>query len=207
MGAKVDLTGRTFGRLLVIGDTKIRNKDKRIMWLCKCECGNETNVEPRSLINGATKSCGCLWPERSKKHGASGTKLYSTWVGMLNRCRCKTSNNYEFYGAKGISVCKEWVDFLGFQKSAIENGYEKGLSIDRKNPSGNYEPGNCRWATRKQQDRNKRNTKFVLINGEKTTISDVAEKYGLNYCMLSHRYDVGIRDEKILSPCRRGIKL
>lgn len=105
------------------------------------------------------------------KHGQSKTRIYSIWVMM--RQRCYNTNNKDFYnyGAKGITVCNEWLrDVNQFKKWAIENGYNETLTLDRIDPCGNYEPGNCRWATMKQQANNNKNTIYVEINGNICTL-------------------------------------
>ena len=161
-----DLNGMIFGRLKVIRESG-RAKDRHIVWTCQCECGNVVNVSSRELVNGHTKSCGCLQKDiissMRYKHGDRDSRLYSVWKTMKKRCENKNCKSYKWYGAKGVSVCKEWQDYIEFKKWAIENGYNENAlkgecTIDRIDPCGNYEPSNCRWVSMAEQAKNKRKT-------------------------------------------------
>ena len=158
-----DLTGKKFGKLTVIKYYG-SNKYKRALWLCKCDCGNIKVIVGNSLISGLTISCGCYNKEsaskRFTKHKLSSCKLYKVWHGMKTRCYDKNFIYYCNYGGRGIKICDEWKNnFTTFYNWAIANGYKEGLTIDRINNDGNYEPSNCRWATRAEQNRNKRYNK------------------------------------------------
>lgn len=158
-----DLTGKKFGRLTVIKRCG-SNKNRRALWLCQCDCGNTKIILGNSLLSKSTLSCGCYNKEHSKnihtKHSLSYTKLYKVWGGMKTRCYNPNFMYYCNYGGRGIAICKEWKDdFSNFYKWAISNGYREGLTIDRINNDGNYEPSNCRWITRAEQNRNQRKTR------------------------------------------------
>jgi hypothetical protein len=129
-----------------------------VMWLCRCECGVEREVWDFSLVRGQSLSCGCLHKKllvrRLTTHAMTHSREYRIWRSMKQRCHNPKCSSYKYYGARGIKVCERWrnsfVDFYA------DMGPSNGLEIDRINNDGNYEPSNCRWATREQQMRNKR---------------------------------------------------
>lgn len=143
-----DLLGMKFGRLLV---TEKDNELKRGKWKCVCDCGSLVSVAGTALRKSHTRSCGCLHPDVMSivktTHGDSYSELYSTWAGMHSRCGRK--GKYE-----QVITCDEWSKYEPFKEWAISNGFEPGLTLDRKNPNLGYTPDNCRWATYQQQVRN-----------------------------------------------------
>jgi hypothetical protein len=167
MGKFNDLTGRRFSRLLVLG---IAGKDENgcIRWLCQCDCGKQKTVYGLNLTRGFSKSCGCLQKERAAEsstgnswsvtHGCHRTPEYVAWQGIIQRCLNPNNKSYDNYGGRGIQVCDRWVEsFEKFLADMGEKPEPKELySIDRINNDGDYEPSNCRWATRDQQLGNQR---------------------------------------------------
>ena len=109
------------------------------------------------------------------KHGMRNTRLYNIWRAMRQRCNNPRNSRYSLYGGRGISVCKEWEVFENFYQWAMKSGYKEDLTIDRKNTDGNYEPSNCKWSTQKEQQNNRRNNTFVIVNGVSHTVSEWAE--------------------------------
>jgi len=154
----VSLVGRQFGRLTVL--ERVPNKGKRVMYHCLCSCGGECTIQADSLRRGVTQSCGCLHAEVFKqiitKHGCYNDPLRAVLNTMRQRCNNPNNKDYQFYGARGVHVCPDWSDYLAFKQWALANGYATGLTIDRINPNGNYEPSNCRWITIQEQQRNRR---------------------------------------------------
>lgn len=195
MTKTADLVGQRFGRLTVIKKIGVRKVGQRgqtkTVWLCKCDCGNEKEVLRNSLVSGNTKSCGCLEKETKKtmhvKHGEAKTRLWKIWCGMRERCNNPNNQDYSYYGGRGIIVCDSWSDkkdgFINFRSWAMANGYTDELTLDRVNVNGNYEPSNCRWATRKEQTRNRNITVQIPL-------SEIAEIEGISY---QQAYDKFVR--------------
>jgi hypothetical protein len=160
---RIDLTGRRFGRLVVVEYSETRGK--LAFWLCKCDCGNEKIISRSSLRTGNSNSCGCLQKElttqRNFRHGYSFRgckgKHYIAWASMMARCYCGSSEDFYLYGERGISVCEEWhdpVNYINWRKS--KEPVPKGYSVDRIDVNGNYCPENCRFASATTQSRNRR---------------------------------------------------
>jgi len=180
------IPGTRFGRLIV-KSFEGRNRQYDSLWRVWCDCGNETIVRGGALKNGHTQSCGCLQRERTAKakttHGLffdKGTgkrrKLYRVWTSMKERCFNPNSKSYKYYGKRGISVHKEWAEnYSSFHEWAIKTGYKEGLTIDRKDVNGNYEPSNCRWISQSQQSRNMRSNRHLAFCGIKKSVTEWAE--------------------------------
>lgn len=192
-GKYIDLTGQKFGKLTAVRYKGVRGR-RRTYWECVCECGNTVCVASVHLKSGHTKSCGCLKIERienlNKKTGLSHSKLGYAYRNMLNRCFYPKIEMYKEYGARGITVCSEWLDkekgFENFVEWAKANRYSEGLTLDRIDVNGNYEPSNCRWVDLYTQANNKRNNLYLRINGEVDTVGNWARKLNVSYWNLRH---------------------
>ena len=208
MGTKEDIAGKKYNRLTLVRPAY--KKGTRWIWECLCDCGNITFLESYAVKSGHTKSCGCLYLETRGKtrlvHGGCKelASLYHIWENMKARCFNPKSANYSHYGARGITVCDEWrQDFQSFINWSVANNYEYGLSIERLNVDGNYEPTNCKWIPRNAQGRNKRNSRRVIVDGEEVSLSEYfysqkAEE-SIDYYNFSCRISLGWTLEKALS--------
>ena len=199
-----DLTGKKFDRLTVLRrgpDKKTKNGSKIHYWECVCDCGEVVYVQHYNLTEGSVRSCGCLSRDvHSRQNGLSTSRLYNVWAGIKKRCFSETYYAYKNYGGRGITMCDEWKNsFLSFYEWAVSNGYEYGLSIDRIDNDGNYEPSNCRWATRKTQDNNKRQNHFVEHNGESLSLAMWQERTGIRQETIRRRLKMGWSAEKALT--------
>lgn len=196
----VDLVGMRFGRLVVLrrGD---RNKSRKYNWECVCDCGNFKTAPTDVLRSGNTKSCGCLRREITaqrdrmrKKHGLSRTPEHAVWRQMMKRCLDERDRSFGNYGARGITVCKEWFDFERF---LADMGIRPSIDhqIDRKDNGKGYSKENCRWVTRTQNMRNKRNTIWLILDGKKVTTGEASEKTGVKYKTIKTRLSAGLTQE------------
>lgn len=176
--------GNIYGRLMIIKELPDVKNYRRV--LCKCECGNLKEVSLPLLKNRDIKSCGCLRRELNFKHNLTNHPLYVIWAGMKARCENKSHFGYPYYGKRGICVCEDWHEFIKFYQWAILT-YRKGLEIDRINVNGNYEPSNCRWVTKKENARNRRNTFYIEYKGNKKSLPEWAEILNIRYQKLYDR--------------------
>lgn len=192
MGATIDLTGQRFGRLVVVGRADPpSNEYGNAVWHCRCDCGNEKDIDSHSLRNGDTRSCGCLQRERVAEshttHGRSSSRLYYVWQHMIQRCENQHNPAYDDYGGRGIKICEEWHDFKTFEQWAERTGYRDDLTIDRIDVNEGYNPVNCRWATTAEQARNKRNNINITYRGVTRCLSDWATTLGIGLATLWYR--------------------
>lgn len=187
-----DVSGKKYGRLTAIrkaGIKEYKSGKKRVVWECKCECGNTIFTTAYLLEKGKTRSCGCYHKEIAskvhKKHGESNSPLYCVWKQLRYRCERQSHKQYKNYGGRGIKVCESWSNsFASFRDWAMSNGYRRGLSIDRIDVDGNYEPSNCRWITMKDQQNNRRNNHRVTYKENTYTISELAVEICVPYNTL-----------------------
>ena len=144
-GVRANLTGRRFERLCVVSRAD-DSRDGRTRWTCRCDCGAALTTLAASLLGGATRSCGCLHRELAARnkttHGRWNTATYRAWADMITRCMNRKRPNFDRYGGRGITVCNRWLNFNAFRADMGDR--PRGLTLDRINNDGNYEPGNCR---------------------------------------------------------------
>jgi hypothetical protein len=179
-----DITGQRFGMLVASSFIEARNGQS--LWECVCDCGAKTVVAAGNLKR--QKSCGCWRNEIRQKHGLCGTRLYNIYDKMKLRCTDPKTDSYKHYGGRGIEICSEWLnDNTSFFKWALANGYNDQLEIERIDRNGNYEPSNCKWATRKEQMNNTSQNFILEFNGEKLTLTEAAEKYNISRKTLWNR--------------------
>lgn len=179
----IDIAGQRFGRLVAIRFLGSRLHDGSRCYECHCDCGEVLILETNRLRSGNTRSCGCLRREitvdRMTTHGGCRWPEYKVWRVMIQRCELKTSQSYPRYGGRGISVCEQWMHSFENFISDMGRRSSQNHSIERKDNNGNYEPSNCRWATRKEQNRNTRTNTFLTVGGEARCIAEWAEMRGL----------------------------
>lgn len=204
-----DLTGNKFNRLTVTG---LAGKRPNIegthyyLWNCICECGRPAIATTNRLKSGQSKSCGCLDSEVSSlrmikfntTHGMCRSPGYSTWARMIARCYNQKHPAFENYGARGISVCDRWKMVENFLLDMWPRPSSKH-SLDRINNNGNYEPSNCRWATDKEQQRNKRNNCLLTFNGETLCCATWAERLNIRPGVIVNRLRSGWSEERALT--------
>lgn len=209
-----DLTGKRFGKLTVIeldhfGKAYKNAKTNSAFWRCKCDCGNEVLVPTTRLKTGNTTSCGCQIQNELESRGTFGIyyeELRSKYQAMVSRCTNPNNEYYQWYGGRGIKICDRWLDnssgLQNFYYDMIE-GYEPGLTIDRKDVNGDYSPENCRWMDRKGQQYNKRSNVYVDYYGKKICLAELAEKFspytGIDSSKISHRLNEGYTIDEALN--------
>lgn len=196
MSKRLELTGKKFGRLTIL--KRFWVKDKQSMYCqCECDCGKIIKIRSNDVVYGKTKSCGCFRSEyvtkKNFKHGHTYLKngktfqsgIYQVWAGMIQRCTNKKSHAYKYYGARGITVCKRWTKFKCFLEDMGER--PDGMTIERKNNNGDYEPGNCCWATDAEQNRNQRKNIIIEFDGKNMCLSELSRTVGINMYTLWDR--------------------
>lgn len=213
MGRKIDLTGKTFGKLTVVGG--FRRKNGRSYWTCRCECGVIKDVEGCTLRGGQTKSCGCYSREATaaklRKYGkrASTIREYRIWQSMKARCQYQTRRSWAAYGGRGITVCERWNESFPAFLEDMGPAPSVKHSIDRIDNDKGYCPENCRWATNREQSLNRRNNRRLTLNGVTLTSKEWSEKIGIDRGTIEARIDCyGWSVEKALTTPKvyRGVR-
>lgn len=197
--------GQQFVRLTAVRFIK-QDRPGTPRWEFQCACGNIITARISNVKSGAIASCGCLRKEltsaRRTTHGMRQSREYISWARMLQRCQNPRSTGWEEYGGRGISISERWMKFEDFFE---DMGPMPGpnYSIDRIDVNGNYEPGNCRWATAIDQARNRRNSIIVEYDGEKMHLIDACKMIGISYSTVQTRLNRGWSMKDALSPLRR----
>ncbi len=184
MGVFRDLSGQKFGAL-----TAVRREGsyrKKALWRCRCDCGNDASVSSDRLVSGNTKSCGCARQHHGHAVRGKMTPTYRSWHSMICRCTNAATPHFDRYGGRGIGACASWVKFENF---LADMGERPSLAhtIDRVDNNGNYEPNNCRWATRREQANNRSTNRLFEFAGEQLTYREIARRTGLSDELLRHR--------------------
>lgn len=191
-----------FGRLTFIEEATPKGTIRR--GLFRCDCGVEKPMALNHIRNGRVVSCGCESARRScvrfTKHGGYRTPEYKSWNAMHQRCLNLQSTSYPDYGGRGITICPEWRGEGGLKRFVTDMGQRPaGTTLDRIDSNGNYEPGNCRWATPKRQQNNRRVSKFLTFQGETLTQSEWTERLRFGKNIISERLRKGWTVEKALT--------
>ena len=204
----IDLTGQIFSRLTV--SKKAENIGQKTAWFCICSCGSKLIVTSTHLKSGDTQSCGCYHHDelisRNTTHNMSHSREFKSWAQAINRCTNKSSPDYANYGERGISVCSRWSGKNGFHNFYFDMGSRpKNTSIERKNNYAGYSPGNCCWATRAEQNNNKRSNINLTYNGKTQTAKQWARELSIYPQTLYARLNRGWTTYRALStPIRKG---
>lgn len=204
MGKVKDITGERFGRLTVKGiGVRVRGA---FAWFCLCDCGGSVTVETGALRSGNTTSCGCFGRDQrikaQTKHGMHLHPAYRSWTAMKKRCDAPTTVGYAEYGGRGITYCDQWKGFEVFWDD-MGATWLPGLSIDRIDSDGNYEPSNCKWSTPKEQANNRRDNVLVTLpDGRTMNITQACEHYGLDRRAVYARIRYGWPESDWFKPTR-----
>lgn len=203
MGIKqeTDILGYVYGRLTVESFSykeKLSKAGYEYYFNCKCKCGNNKKIKRSSLKNKRVNSCGCLHTEQLIERNENNrkydigldnqfNKLYGSWKAMHDRCNNPLHVRYSRYGGRGIKIFEDWNNWNSFRDWAIDNGWKDGLTIERLDFNGNYEPTNCTWATYKEQANNTSTNKYIKYKGETKTLSRWCEELDLKYDRIKAR--------------------
>ena len=177
---------------------------------CVCDCGNVAFVDLYKILNGHTRSCGCMTRRAgnnapAEHHGKSKTPLYHVWNAMLDRCMNKNAKSFDRYGGRGIKVCDEWFSYSAFEEWALGNGYQCGLEIDRIDNDGDYSPDNCRWITHAENLQNTHRRRTIMVGGNEETIANIAHGMGVRYNDVYNLVRRGKNGDEIVSIIQRRL--
>jgi len=190
MGFAKDLSGLRFGRLLVQRFDH-NNKYGQSIWLCLCDCGKSKAISGNDLSTGNSKSCGCFALEIRTKHGKSKTRTYRVWEAMIGRCHNPLNPVFDYYGGRGIFVCDQWRESFEAFFSEMGDAPSRLHTIDRRDNSKGYVPGNCHWATKAQQSRNTRRNVWLTYKGQRLCQKDWCDRLGIKSQTMIRRRRMG----------------
>lgn len=197
----LNLVGEKYGRLTVLSKHG-KNKRGEISWLCRCDCGTVKPIIAGHLRKGNTKSCGCYHRDAVTSHGMTKMPTFRSWESMKQRCLNPNNRAYSEYGGRGIKVHSQWID--SFDTFLSDMGDRpKGTSLDRIDVNGDYTPSNCRWATRSEQQRNKRVTAYLKLNGVEKPVKCWSDETGIPSDVIFWRIRNGWSVEKALTTPKR----
>lgn len=188
--ALIDLRGVIVGRLTVLDFShhkRTAGGGRQYFWNCRCSCGDLVAVDGCCLRRKSTISCGCHRREQSTTHGLTAHYIYEIWHGMKQRCLNPKSQSYPFYGGRGITICSRWLESVANFYADMGDRPTSSHTIERVNNDGNYEPMNCRWASRAEQNENTRQTVLLTFHGETLSLGKWARKIGVPRRTLSSR--------------------
>lgn len=189
-GQQPNMIGDVYGELKIIADGGRTGVYRRKAWLCRCQCGKEKSVAQSDLRNGDAQSCGCLRQRLRTKHGGWKTPEYAAWTDMRGRCHNPNDRSYKNYGQRGITVCERWGEFTNFQEDMGSRPTAKH-TLERIDNNKGYSPDNCKWATRSEQQNNRRNTLYFTLDNETKTLRDWCQQYNRQYMRVFLRLQSG----------------
>jgi hypothetical protein len=200
--AKLIEPGTAYGDWVVTGRSDKTNPSGQVFWECRCVCGRERDVSGYSLRSGKSRGCGCTAAKQFGaslvKHGLSDTVEHRIWIAMRSRCSNPNTTKWNLYGERGITVDPRWDQFETFLADMGPRPSPRH-SIERRDGSKGYSPGNCYWATPQQQNRNTSRNHFLTYQGETLTVAEWAERRGMTYGSLSNRVADGWSVEDALT--------
>lgn len=204
MGTFRNITGQTFGKLTAL--KAVKNNKGSYDWLCKCECGSERVIIGSNLTTGKSKSCGCSSRTIARKsnlsqlsHGLTNSPEYVAYYGMLSRCLNPNTARYPEYGGRGITICDRWIESFEAFYADMGPRPSEDHSLDRRENDGHYEVGNCRWATRTEQQNNTRYNVRHEVNGKSSTIAELSKEHNMSHARIRSRLNYGWSIDRILS--------
>ncbi len=216
MTGYLEYKGERFGSLIIVDVKEASVKGSRTKFICECDCGMSLEAIPRLVVSGRVVSCGCAkiskaqaLGKKNRTHGMTRTSEYRSWIAMKSRCYDEDREGYKNYGGRGIKVCDRWLNSfeLFFKDIGPKPGPE--YTVDRIDNDGDYEPDNCRWATRQEQSNNRRNSKLIHYRGSLKSLPEIARLHNLSpeklaRCVAGQELDEHVLDSNLALMARLG---